>query len=295
MSPQFIAEPPLPIKPGSLTKHFRQMLRGLCYIVWQILVPFNSRAEEIDPLPEPTAEVTEPHVKQCQWIFDQAEKRRAQLEQKAQSTFGIMVFLVPLLASLFVFIVSKASAVGTAVHTIAIVLLVVSATLLFLGFISALRAVSVKTIETLFLDSVIDKAGQFKEYKNAFHARGLLYCAAMNEAMNDHLAQFVKGSHVLTASAVSVLVVAALPASFVFSNTPDSPTQMKIVGSVDISSHELITIRNEVANLKNDVGSLLSNSPAIMGDLKQLKDKITKLDAKLIKMQKATQDSSGKK
>jgi len=43
----------------------------------------------------------------------------------------------------------------------------------------------------------------------------LLYCAAMNEAMNDHIAQFVKGTHILTAAAVIALVVAAIPTSYV--------------------------------------------------------------------------------
>lgn len=36
--------------------------------------------------------------------------RRGLLEQKAQSTFDLMLFLVPLLASLFVFVISKSPA-----------------------------------------------------------------------------------------------------------------------------------------------------------------------------------------
>jgi hypothetical protein len=285
MSPRFIAEPPLPVHRGSLKNFFRQMLLRFRLIVWQIVVPFNSQPEKIDSLPEPTAEVTDAHVEQCQWIFDQAEERRVHLEQKAQSTFGLMVFLVPLLASLFVFIISRATTSGTAIRTVTIGLLVVSVVLLLLGFISAVRAVSVKAIETLFLQSVIDEAGQFREYKKAFHARGLLYCAAMNEAMNDHLAQFVKGAHILTAAAVLALVVAAVPTSVVLSSLPSSPTQTKIVGPVDVSSPELIAVRDDVANLKQDIGKLLSNSRAADDDLKLLEAKVANLDAKLSKMQ----------
>jgi len=288
MSPRFIAEPPRSIKPGSLAKHLPQMFLRVRLIVWQILVPFHSRPEEIDPFPESTAEVTDSHVEQCQWMFDQAEKRRLHLEQKAQSTFGLMLFLVPLLASLFVFIISRASATGPMRLKVAIIaLLIVSAGLLLLGFISAVRAVSVKAFETLFLDSVIDKAGQFREYKKEFRARGLLYCAAMNEAMNDHLAQFVKGAHFLTAAAVSALVLAAVPTSLVFSNLSASPTETKIVGPVDVSSPELIAIRNDVVNLKGDIGKLLANSPATIDDLTRLEGKFTKLEAKLNKIQKA--------
>ncbi|MEO8341927.1 MAG: hypothetical protein ABI604_19860 [Nitrospirota bacterium] len=172
MSPRFIAEPPRLIKQGSLAKHLPQMFLRVRLIVWQILALFHSRPEEIDPFPEPTAEVADSHVEQCQWMFDQAEKRRLHLEQKAQSTFGLMLFHVPLLASLFVFIISRTSATGPMRLKVAIIaLLIVSAGLLLLGFISAVRAVSVKAFENLFLDSVIDKAGQFREYKKKFRAR----------------------------------------------------------------------------------------------------------------------------
>ena len=163
-----------------------------------------------------------------QWIFDQAEERRVNLEQKAQSTFGLMVFLVPLLASLFVFIISRGTTSSTLIVTL--VLVSVSAVFLLLGFISAVRAVAVKESETLFLDSVLTEDGQFRKYSEAFRARGLLYCASMNTATNDHIAQFVKGAHILTAVAVLVLLVAAVPTSLVFLRLPSSPAETKIVG-----------------------------------------------------------------
>lgn len=295
MSPRFIAEPPPAVQPHALAKHLRQLLRRARYILWQIVAPFNSRPEEIDPLPEPKAEVTDSHVKQCQWIFDQAEERRIHLEQKAQSTFGLMVFLVPLLASLFVFIINRTTTSGEAIRTFAIGALIVSAVLLLLGFISVVRAVSVKAMETLYLHSVIDEAGQFREYSKAFHARGLLYCAAMNQAMNDHLAQFVKGAHLLTAAAVLALVIAAVPISFVFYSLPPSPTQTTIVGPVEVSSTELSSIREEVANLKEDIGKLISSSEAAVAVLKPLETKVERIDARLNKMQKLLSVGPGKK
>ena len=164
-----------------------------------------------------------------------------------------MLFLVPLLASLFVFIISRATTSGTSIRVVAIGLLVISAVLLLLGFISAVRAVAVKTTETLYLHSVIDEAGHFREYNNAFHARGLLYCAAMNEAMNDHLAQFVKGAHILTAAAVITLVVASVPTGVMLSSLPSSsPTQTKIVGPVDVSSPELTGVRDDTLRIASD-------------------------------------------
>jgi hypothetical protein len=261
------------------------MLLRFRFILWQIVVPFNSQPEKIDPLPAPTVAVTDSQVEQCQWIFDQAGERRVHLEQKAQSTFGLMVFLVPLLASLFVFISSRAPTSGTLSRMIAVSLLV----------ISAVRAVSVKATETLFLQSVVDDAGQFRKYDESFHARGLLYCAAMNEAMNDHLAQFVKGAHILTAAAVVALVVAAVPTSFVLSGLPSSPTQTKIVGPVNVSSSELIAVRDDVASLKEDIKSLLSKGKTADDDLKLLDAKVARLDARLSKMQRTMPANRSKK
>jgi hypothetical protein len=253
MSPHFIAEPPLPVKTRSMTNHLWQTLRRTGYILWQVLVPFRSRPEEIDPLPDPTIEVTELHVKQCQWIFDQAEARRLYLEQKAQSTFGLMLFLVPLLASLFVFITGRAITSSTAIRT----LLIAAAVLLLLGFISAVRAVGVKAMETLFLDSVVDQDGQFREYSTSRHARGLLYCASMNTAINDHIAQFVKGAHIFTATAVFIFLAAAVLASFAHSTSPPSPPiAARIVGPVELSSPNVNALRDDVANLKKQIEEL---------------------------------------
>jgi len=295
MNSQFIAEPPKPVKWdwNSVTKHLRQMFRRLGYIVWQIVVPFNPRPEEIAPFPDPDTnhEVTESHVEQCQWIFDQAEERRVHLEQKAQSTFGLMVFLVPLLASLFVFIIGRGTTSRTLVFTL--VLVGLSVVCLLLGFISAVRAVGVKENQTLFLDSVLNEDGQFRKYNDAFRARGLLYCASMNTAMNDHIAQFVKGAHILTAAAVLVFLAAAVPTSLVFLRLPSSPAETKIVGSVTVSSPEFSSLRDDVVNLRSDIQKL-SNSKVSQDGLKLLEEKVAKLDAKLSELQRVKQASPAK-
>jgi outer membrane murein-binding lipoprotein Lpp len=295
MSPRFIAEPPLPVERQSLSKHLRLMLLRLWFILWQIFVPFKGQPEPVDDVPEPSSEIAEEQVKQCQWIFDQAAARRVVLEQKAQSTFGLMLFLVPLLASLFVFVISKSPASHPALRVFGIGLLAISGILLFLGFTAAVRAISVKTLETLFVHSVIDETGKFREYKKAFHARGLLYCAAMNEAMNDHIAQFVKGTHILTAAAVIALVVAAIPTSYVLSGLPSSPTETKIVGPVDVSSTEFSDIRADVANLKVDIEKLEASSRAANDGLKVVGEKVSQIDAKISKLQRAAPSGPARK
>ncbi len=293
MNPNFIAQPPEPVKWGSIPKYLGQIFRSLGYTLWQIVVPFKPRPEEIDSFPDldPNIKVTESQVEQCQWIFDQAGERRVHLEQKAQSTFGLMVFLVPLLASVFVFIIGRGTTSSTIVATLILVCL--SAFLLLLGFISAVRAVGVKENQTLYLQSVLNEEGQFRLYSEAFRARGLLYCASMNTAMNDHIAQFVKGAHMLTAAAVLVLLVAAIPTSIVFLNATPSPVQTKIVGSVNVSSQELSAVRDDVVSLKNDVQRLL-NDRVSADEIKLLEDKGARLDAKVSQLQKGVPVSSHK-
>jgi hypothetical protein len=286
MSPKFIADPPLPVERTSL-KHLRHLAASLWWILWQVLTPFKSRPEAIDDLPEPAVKVTEAQVKQCQWIFDQAAARRLHLEQKAQSTFGLMLFLVPLLASLFVFVISKSPASRVELRLFAAGLLSLSAVFLFLGFIAAVRAISVKAQETLYVHSVIDDAGKFREYKEGFHARGLLYCAVMNEAMNDHIAQFVKGAHVLTAAAVIAVMFAAVPTGFALSAMPASPAETKIVGPVNVAWPEVLALHDEVDSLKADVEKLLAGGQATASNLKHLEEKLARLDGQLAKIQRA--------
>jgi hypothetical protein len=282
----FIAAPPQPIPRGTLRKHIWRMICSLGYIVWQIVVPFKSRPEDISEFPEPPGDVTEEQVEQSKWIFAQSKERRDHLEQKAQSTFGLMLFLVPLLTSLFVFIISKSSTPGIAIHPVIIILLILSSVFLLLGFVSAVRAISVKAIETLYLYAVIDNDGKFLEYNKSNHARGLLYCAAMNEAMNDHLAQFVKGAHYLSVAAVFSLIIAAIPICFVLSGLHASPVETRIVGQIDISSSRITGIQDDVTKLKADIKTLANSKPT-ENDFKLLQEKVKKLDEELTMMQKS--------
>jgi hypothetical protein len=288
MTTQFKAKPPSPVEWRSIPKHFKQSLRSLAYILWQTFVPFKSRPEEIAefPEPDPGIAISESHVKQCQWIFDQAEERRSHLEQKAQSTFSLMLFLVPLLASLFVFVLGKGMTSRTFAFTLT--LTIVSSIFLLLAFIAAVRAIAVKGGETLFLDAVIHESGQFKKYSEAYHARGLLYCASMNTAMNDHIAQFVKGAHILSAAAVLTLLVAAIPSTKLFT-IPASPVQTQIVGPVNLTLPELTALNNDVAGIKSDIQKL-STGKVSQDDFRLLADKVSKLQAKLSALQRKPHD-----
>ncbi len=284
MSFPYIAEPPQHMRRRELAPHIRQVLVRLRLIVWQILVPFRSSPEEIPDIPEPKNEIDPEQLEQSQWLFDQAEKRRLHLEQKAQSTFGLMTFLVPLQASLFVFLISKTAGISTVSRSFFLTLLTLAGVLLLLGFISAVRAVSVKEFQSLYLQSVVDETGEVRKFDKPFRLRGLLWCTSMNEAMNDHIAQFVKGAHLLTTGAVILVTVAAVPAAIMLDNLPAGPTVTKIVGTVDVASGELTSLRAELTTIRGDLTALETSSVSPK-EIVALKNKVADLELRLRKLQ----------
>ena len=235
MRNRFFADPPKAIGLRSLPGHLVHLVKSIAIQVWQVFIPFEAEPEAIPDFPETTQGPTnrEATVKQCQWIFDQAEQRRNQLEQKAQSTFSLMVFLVPILTSVFVYVVGKAKT-GFSRHVI-IGLICMAGLFVLLGFISAIRAIGVKSNQTLSLDMVIDTNGGFLPYDEVRHAKGLLYCASMNTGKNDHLAQFVRGAHSMTAIAVIFVILAAIPTSFTAATQSEDPARTTIVGTVQVA------------------------------------------------------------
>lgn len=292
MSAPFKAEPPLPAWKGTyggIKKHATRLFWSFAWILWQAIIPFNHRPEEPKALPEPAGDLDDAQIDLCKGIFDQAEARRSHLEQKAQWTFALIVFLVPLLASVFVFLLRDALP-NTTSHILAITFVFISGSLLLLGFISVVRAISVQAREMLFLGAVIDpQSGQFRTYSKSFYARGLLYCAAMNTAMNDHIAQFVKGAHILTAGAVVALLAAAAPAGIAFSNHTSSPTQTSVVGSVDISSTDLEALREQIVGLSDAIATPKPDN-FVNDRIKALEVQVKKLQAKLNAMERKISD-----
>ena len=163
-------------------------------------------------------------------------------------------------------------------------LLTLAAVLLLLGFISAVRAVSVKAIQSLYLQSVVDETGEVRKFEKPFRLRGLLWCTSMNEAMNDHLAQFVKGAHLLTAGAVILVAVAAVPAAIMLNNLPAGPTVTKIVGMVDVASGELTSLRAELMTVRGGLAALEKSSVSPK-EITSLKKKVAELELRLKTLQ----------
>lgn len=287
----FIPGPPrslFKIPPDERRRNLRRLFARFPLIVKQALTPFDDRPTEPSPLPQDDVDIPPEQVEHCEWIFDQAEQRAASLEQKAQWTFGLIAFLAPLLAGSLVFLLKEPMNAASYRYT-AISIICGASVLLLLGFICALRAVSVRRRDTLYLGSALDMStGQFREYKKAFRARGLLYCASMNHAMNDHIANFVKSAHIFSAIAVVLLVIAAIPVSMGISGRKPMLVDAKIVSPVAVTSKELRDLGNQVASLHSELALLRAGNDQIQRAqwYRVLDARMTKVEAEILDLAK---------
>jgi hypothetical protein len=289
MPSEYLTKPPLILGRGKYRSFWKELLRivkGFVCILWQTIVPFNPSPELPKDPPNPDDDPDDKQIEQCEKMFDRVEEGRDQLEQKARATFSFVSFLTPLLASILVFTLSKTPA-DTPGRSAAIVLSVVSLCFLVLGFVSIARAVSVRGREALFLDSIIDpEQNQIRAYDKRFYIRGLLYCASVNQAINDHIAQFVKGAHVLTALAVLALVPAAVPAAIALSSISSQPTKTEIIGQVAVSV-ALAPLEKEIAKIGDQV-SAMAAAKTSDDRLNQLTLEIADLKAQVAVLQTAS-------
>ena len=227
----FIAQPPSPTWPSF--KGGAVFLRRVLRYFWQPLVPFEGQAHLAGDFPktEFRPEEADAYLEVCEGIFDSAEERRGQLEQKAQWTFTAVGLVTPSLASIFVFALNDPTFTPTS-RALPITLLSLSAAVMLLSYVSAARALWVRGREVLQLRSVIDmQTGEFLAFQAAERARGLLYCASMNTAYNDHIAQFVRGAQVLAATSIILFTAGAV--STTFRPGPVRPLVVRIDANVD--------------------------------------------------------------
>lgn len=216
MSSEFLAQKIRSVwSPLLLIKKVLGFIRELGWILLQPLIAYESRSRgPCKALPEETEEIADEQLALCQAIFDQSEARGVHIEQKAQWIFTAMAFLMPVLASIFLFLIRDPAFREEDYH-VSLMFLFLSACLLVLSIISVLRAIAIRGREYLGIHAVIkEEDGTFLKYDKHFHAQGLLYCATMNTATNDHIAQFVKGAHWLLALAVIFFVSGAIIAGY---------------------------------------------------------------------------------
>jgi hypothetical protein len=284
---KFMAEPPKQAWPHSVRRFAQAVAGGVAKFtnfIFQPFIPYKSKPGEPESsLPEEAGDPTDEQLAQCQTIFDQSEARRAHIEQKAQWAFTVIAFLMPSLASVLVFIIRDPTL--QAANRTPLVLLSVSACLLLLSFVSAARALAIRGNEILHLGAVIEgETGCFRKYDKGFHAQGLLYCATMNTATNDHIAQFVKGAHVLMAFAVIAFTSGAVAAGLQLTAHPTPPIRAEVIGTVSLSPTDLSGLRSDIRELAG-ASAARAAATSTENQLKVLADRMAALEAEMRTLQ----------
>ena len=281
----YIAQPPgrIPIFSKEGAKSLWGYMKLLGFIVVQPLLPFRpAPTAPLDP-PEPSMEVDEKQLAQCVKIAEREEATRKYLEEKARSTFGMTSFVAPLLFAVLIFLLGRTG--NSAWNIWAFAFGGLALLLLILSFLSVLRAQAVQERQELFLQSVIDeKRKDFRKYDAGFYARGLLWCASVNTAMNGLIAQFVRGAQILTGLTAIATVLAAIPAAFLFSIPSATIAKTEVVGTVTVAGLEAAQLRSQLAQIAAEV-RLLNARQAYEQEVSQLRNRLHDLEQRVRKQE----------
>lgn len=251
---------------GGVRTQCKRLLRGFWTMLWVPFVPFNPTPEPILDPPEPVGDVTAETLAQCEKIYERSETTRKFIEEKARATFTILSFLAPLIGAGFVFLLSQTDQASVAYH-VAKWLIIVSGVLTFTAFLSIVRATAVKSHMDMLLNSVIDEAsGTFKEYDAKNYVRGLLYCASWNGGLNAHVAQFVRGAHVLISLSVVLSFIAAIPLGTAYADAAAKQAAQANQNPVAIQlaaiHQDIVALRHDLALHEPPPSSLAGSAPA---------------------------------
>jgi hypothetical protein len=263
------------------------MARWLKQIGQFLLDPFlPAKALNGSPLVPQQVVIDSEQVALSKEIFDQAESRRAAVEEKARSIFATVTLLAPLLGSAFLFLIQQ-SALRAGLRDIALGFAAFAAALLIVAFISVVRALAVKGAEGPFLDAVVDVGGayQFRKYEAWRRALLYLHCAWANEQENDRAAQFVKGAHILTTLAVFFYLVAATVVGFAQVTADAEPTSVKVAAPIQVQSDDLSAIRASLGRLEGAIAGL-SQKAASADAFDAIRLEVQKLEQKVQAIEK---------
>lgn len=243
-----------------------------------------------DPPGPQSGEVDEETLAQCKDIYEQLEAQRKYLDEKARATFGVIAFLSPLLVAALTYLFSHSSD-RAQYQTMALSLWIIAFILLVLGFISTVRALAVQRREVLFLDAVIDpNVPALRPYDRTRHARGLLYCASVNEAYNAHIAQCVKSAHVLTALAVIIASLSAAPGLVALAGQKQEVAKTEIVKPVVVNVDGARSMSDSIQKLRDE----LRENNATIAQVNALSARLDTIEARINSIPSHKRNSSTK-
>lgn len=139
-------------------------------------------------------------------LWEAARTRSEHLEQKSTATLSGLGIAAPIVIALSAFIVKEPS-ISAWVRYTSLLLVALAIASMVMGFLAILRALSVREREELGIDSVVVSRA-FRKATDDFHGRGLLYVCIKQQALNDHVANFIRASQMFLAISVALVLLA---------------------------------------------------------------------------------------
>jgi len=205
---EYQAERPARRSFRSLPSQVPFALRRFGYLLAHTLRPYESRGRPPRGLSmkSPSGEFSADHLAMCVRLARQSDDRMGKLEEKATTLLSLIAVLAPLSASAAVFV---------ALHSPRWLLIVECAVVVlqFLASVAILRALAIREYEEIRAGGVIEQ-GAVRPYSADLEARGILYVAAIRDALADHIADFVRAAQVFLWIAIAGQIIAgglALP------------------------------------------------------------------------------------
>ncbi|CAM3335802.1 hypothetical protein [Thalassospira profundimaris] len=210
--------------------------RDLLYLFAHTVKPYEKLPNVVGDLPMTHKVPSDEQLQHCREMFNEEERRREFLEEKAQKSFNVSIFILTILSSVFVLFAKEYSGpvwiknISFSVYSVCFICIVFS-------FLSSMRAVSVKASLCLGKDAVLDKSThEFLTYNKLMYGQGLIYCASVNQKINNHLTDFVRATQIFSAIAMVFTFIASSPYAYSlvfqnggFDNAVEAETKFEVI------------------------------------------------------------------
>ena len=189
-----------------------------------------------------------------------------------------MAVLTPFIVSAAVYMASS-SGFGVRERGFALVVCALSFLSLLIAFTASVRATGIRARPSLYIHSVIGpETDVIKEFSPDYFGRGLLWCASVNSAVNDHIADFVRAAQMFLVFSVMFLVFGAVPLVFVLH--PDSePQDIKKALQVESAALQQISVSiSRAAEASTQLEKDRARIEKMEADLSALRSKVAELE-----------------
>src|SRR5208337_1977535 len=253
---QFERPERIPLKIWISRTAFRRAIKSALYLFAHTVLPYAGKPTSPQrqmTFDEPKGKIQQDHVALCQHIFETVESRRGRLEEKSSSMVTMLSILAPLIVSFLVFVIISDLSLSC-LRVVAIVLATFSVISILLAITAIFRTLWIQSSQVLYFGSIIDyEKDEIKSFDADAIARGLLSTSSYNNALNDHLADFVKASQFLSMVSIFFMILSVFPAIY---GMPQKPAIQRIEGEVNLSE----SLINEARTLYARIETLLERA-----------------------------------